>query len=85
MSKYEKIKIFLLGVLVAFSTIFLTGITSCANNSGNGRYQLCLGRTYMYFLDTTTGEFWRGWYNEYAKNPRYDLKYLGRIPSRETK
>lgn len=58
MSKYEKIKIFLLGILVAFMFMFLLGASGCSGGGG-GRYQMStLGTQYsraIFVLDTTTG------------------------------
>ena len=59
MSKYEKIKIFLLGILVAIMFMFLSGASGCSRGGG-GRYQIAtlageVGNNAIFVLDTATG------------------------------
>ncbi len=62
MSKYEKTKIFMLGMIVALLTIYLVGNnTNTANANPNnevGRYQIVnLGGSYILAIDTKTGNY----------------------------
>lgn len=57
MSKYEKTKIFLLGILAVFIFMFLLGASGCS--AKGGRYQIAtVSHQYIsgiYVLDTQTG------------------------------
>jgi len=53
MSKYEKIKIFFMGVFAAFLTIILIAASS---SSGMGRYQVAISGAQVVVIDTNTSE-----------------------------
>jgi hypothetical protein len=80
MSKYEKVKIFLLVVLVGLGLLLLLG---AAPNMGKGRYQLEVGLNTLFVLDTATGNFYecrkdgKQYFNFIEKSfPNYDIEEI---------
>lgn len=80
MSKYEKVKIFLLVVLVGIGLLLLLG---AAPNMGKGRYQLVVGSKTLFVLDTATGNFFEyhkdgdQYFNFIEKSfPNYNIKKI---------